>query len=111
MDEVTTKDVKKPNEETETTPKSNQEIESKGRGFKDTKEAKITKETIDVEIVKNPEDTNVTNDVKDNIAKDDIRKEAEVTKEAGIVIKTELTRDTEAIKTIGSITSNIMKRV
>ena len=28
-DEVTTKDVRKPNEETETNPKSNQEIESK----------------------------------------------------------------------------------
>ena len=54
IDEVTTTDVRKPNEETE------------------TKRNKI-KEIIDVRIVKNPEDTDVTND--------DIRKEA------GIVIK------------------------
>ena len=59
IDEVTTTDVRKPNEETE------------------TKRNKI-KEIIDVRIVKNPEDTDVTND---SITKDDIRKEA------GIVIK------------------------
>ena len=54
IDEVTTTDVRKPNKETK------------------TKRNKI-KEIIDVRIVKNPEDTDVTND--------DIRKEA------GIVIK------------------------
>ena len=59
IDEVTTTDVRKPNEETE------------------TKRNKI-KEIIDVRIVKNPEDTDVTND--------DIRKEA------GIVIKTNYKR-------------------